>query len=67
MKSLATPAFLSMLLAVAGCTSAPPTPTVADARVACDVETMDRIDREARRDFKEVRWLRCPQPVRRPM
>jgi hypothetical protein len=66
MKALAAPALLSMLCAVSGCSSAALTRAEVDARLACDVVTMDRIDREARRDFKEVRWLRCPQAVRRP-
>lgn len=67
MKILATSVLMSVLLVLAGCAAAPQTRAEAGSRFACDGEKMDRIDREARRDNKEVRWLRCPQPVRRAM
>ena len=50
----------SLVTSIAGC--APTMSTHADANVelACDAAQMDRVDKEARRTFKEVHWLRCP-------
>ena len=31
-----------------------------DGRIVCDTDRMDRIDRAARREHKEVHWVSCP-------
>ena len=31
-----------------------------DGRIVCDTARMDRIDRAARRENKEVHWVSCP-------
>jgi hypothetical protein len=44
-----------------GCAPALQTRADASERAECDAARMDRVEREARRTFKEVHWLRCPQ------
>jgi hypothetical protein len=54
---------LVMALAVASVAAcAPATTTRADADdvLTCDTAQMDRVEKDARRTFKEVHWLRCP-------
>jgi hypothetical protein len=40
---------------------APVESTRPDTTAMCDAARMDQVEREARRTFKEVHWLRCPQ------
>ena len=48
------------MVSLAAC--APTTTMRADADdvLACDTAQMHRVEKDARRTFKEVHWLRCP-------
>jgi hypothetical protein len=48
-------------LATAACASVPVNSADADTRGACDANRMAQVERDARRTFKEVHWLHCPQ------
>ena len=45
---------------VAACAPATMMRADADDLLACDTAQMDRVEKDARRTFKEVHWLRCP-------
>jgi hypothetical protein len=55
---------LVMALAVASVAACAPATTTtradADDVLTCDTAQMDRVEKDARRTFKEVHWLRCP-------
>jgi hypothetical protein len=55
----------AVALAGAGCAPAPLTKADVDGRIVCNVDRMDQVERAARREFKEVRWVACPQAVLR--
>ena len=48
-------------LVTAACASVPANSADADTRSACDANRMAQVERDARRTFKEVHWLHCPQ------
>ena len=52
-------------VALAGCAPAPLTKADVDGRIVCNVDRMDQVERAARREFKEVRWVACPEAVLR--
>ena len=43
-----------------GCGSVHYTKADLDGRIVCDTDRMDRIERAARRENKEVHWVSCP-------
>ena len=49
----------SIALVTGAC--APVATTQSDVAAGCDTARMDRVERDARRTFKEVYWMRCPQ------
>jgi hypothetical protein len=60
---------LLSLFAVAGslsaCAPVPLTKADVDGLVVCNTDRMDQIEREARRENKDVRWVHCPQATLR--
>ena len=48
-------------LAMSACASPPLNNADAGSRTACDANRMAQVERDARRTFKEVHWLHCPQ------
>jgi hypothetical protein len=48
-------------LATAACASAPLNSADAGTPGACDANRMAQVEHDARRTFKEVHWLHCPQ------
>ena len=62
MKHLVSLSLSALLLT--GC--APPlTKADVDGLVVCNGDRMDRLEREARREHKEIHWVRCPQATLR--
>jgi hypothetical protein len=57
------------IVAVAGvlaaCAPAPVSQAGADERAGCDDARVAQVERAARRDHKDVYWLKCPQAPRR--
>jgi hypothetical protein len=45
---------------LSGCGSMRYTKAGLDGRIVCDADRMDRIERAARREHKQVRWPSCP-------
>jgi hypothetical protein len=59
-------AWLSLFaLLLAGCAPQPLTKAGVDGLVVCNTDRMDRIERAARHEHKEVHWLHCPQSTLR--
>ena len=54
-------AMAAAALAVVACASAPVDRADGDGVIACDANRMAQVERDARRTFKEVHWLHCPQ------
>lgn len=50
---------------VAACAPAPYTKADLDGRVVCNVDSMDQVERQARRSFTSVYWYNCPRAVLR--
>jgi hypothetical protein len=46
---------------LAACATQPLTAEDLDGRVVCDVNRMAEVDRTARRQFMDLRWVNCPQ------
>ena len=67
MRSLLLSLLTAVTIAASGCASAPLTRAEVDGRVVCNADRMDQVEREARRAFKEVHWIHCPQAVLRAM
>ena len=67
MKMSSLPAFVLAGTVAAGCAPAPLTKADVDGRIVCNVDQMDKVERAARRENKEVHWLQCPQAVLRTM
>jgi len=55
------PAGLLAVIALVTAACAPVATTRSEVTAACDTARMDRVERDARRTFKEVYWMRCPQ------
>jgi len=49
------------LLALAACAPAPMNRADTDSTSTCDANRMAQVEADARRTFKEVHWLHCPQ------
>jgi hypothetical protein len=58
------PACLAACL-LAACAPAPYTKADLDGRVVCNAESMDQVERQARRNFTSVYWYNCPRAVLR--
>jgi len=67
MKMSLLPALVVAGFVAAGCAPEPLTRADVDGRVVCNADRMDEVDRAARRENKEVHWLRCPQAILRAM
>ena len=67
MKMASRAALVVAGLAAAGCAPAPLTKADVDGRIACNADRMDEVERAARRENKEVHWLRCPPAILRAM
>jgi len=65
MKSVILVSIVVGLAALSGCAPAPLTKADVDGLVVCNADRMDRIEREARREHKEVHWVHCPQATLR--
>jgi hypothetical protein len=67
MRSLLLLSIAAVTIVASGCAPAPLTKADVDGRVVCNVDRMDQVERAARRAFKEVHWVHCPQAVLRAM
>jgi hypothetical protein len=65
MTRLLSLSIAAVAIAVAGCAPAPLTKAEVDGRIVCNVDRMDQVERAARREFKDVHWVHCPQAVLR--
>jgi hypothetical protein len=65
MKSLMLLSLAGATILGGGCAPAPLTKADVDGRVVCNVDRMDQVERAARREFKDVHWVHCPQAVLR--
>lgn len=65
MKSLFLLSMVAVTVVGSGCAPAPLTKADVDGRIVCNVDLMDQVERAARREFKEVHWVNCPQAVLR--
>ena len=60
MKTIMLLSILPIAAGLSACAPAPLTKADVDGRVVCNTDRMDRIEREARRENKDVRWVNCP-------
>jgi len=60
MKTLLALSIACAATALCGCASTEYTKADLDGRVVCNTDRMDQVDREARREMKEIHWLNCP-------
>ena len=51
---------LAACAALGGCASPQLAKEDVDGRIVCDVDRMDEVERNARRSFTDLRWVRCP-------
>jgi hypothetical protein len=65
MKSLLPLSLIGAALLLSACASMSMTKADLDGRVVCNVDRMDQVERAARREFKDVHWVHCPQAVLR--
>jgi hypothetical protein len=50
--------------ALCGCATAPLTRADVDGTGICNVDRMSDVERAAKREFKDIRWVHCPQALR---
>jgi hypothetical protein len=50
---------------LAACAPAPLTKADVDGQIVCNADRMADVERAARREHKDVRWLHCPQATLR--
>jgi hypothetical protein len=65
MKTLLALVVAGAFIVLSGCAPAPLTKADIDGRVVCNFDRMDQVERQARREFKDVIWVRCPQATLR--
>lgn len=65
MKSVLLLSLVGVTILACGCAPAPLTKADVDGRIVCNVDRMDQVERAARREFKEVHWVHCPEAVLR--
>ena len=65
MKLLVTVLGIAGLALLAGCAPAPLTRADVDGRIVCNSDQMDQVERQARREMKQIMWVNCPQAVLR--
>ncbi len=67
MKSLFLLSMVAIAVVGSGCAPAPLTKADVDGLIVCNVDWMDQVERQARRDGVEVHWVHCPEAVLRPV
>ena len=60
MKKVLLCSIAGCLVLMSGCAPAPLTKADVDGKVVCNADQMDRIERAARRENKEIHWVHCP-------
>ena len=63
MNSIVVLAGIAGAVLVAGCASQPPTDEFIDGLIVCNATAMEKVERQAKRSLKEVRWMHCPTEV----
>ncbi|MEO9136416.1 MAG: hypothetical protein ABI316_07410 [Casimicrobiaceae bacterium] len=56
---------IAVAASLSACAPAPLTKADVDGLVVCNSDWMDHIEREARRENKELHWVHCPQATLR--
>jgi hypothetical protein len=59
MKSLVIAGIAGLVL-LSGCAPVQYTKADVDGLIVCNPDVMDRVDRDARRNFAQVIWVNCP-------
>ena len=59
MKSLVTAGIAGVLL-LSGCAPVQYTKADVDGLIVCNSDVMDQVERNAKRSFSQVIWVRCP-------
>ena len=60
MRSLLASSIVLVAAGLCGCAPVQYTKADVDGRVVCNTDRMDQVERAARREMKEIRWLNCP-------
>ena len=60
MKSLVAAGFAGLVL-MTGCAPVTYTKANVDGRVVCNTDTMDDVERRAKKSFASVHWVNCPR------
>ncbi|MEO6748144.1 MAG: hypothetical protein ABI294_00980 [Casimicrobiaceae bacterium] len=60
MQTLIVSACALLLLCIASCATAPLTRAQVDGRIVCNKDYMDQVERNARRQMTDLRWVNCP-------
>lgn len=53
------------LLLLSACAPVQFTKADLDGRIVCNVDVMDQVERQARRNFTQVIWVNCPRATLR--
>ena len=64
MKSL-VPAGIAGALLLSGCAPIQYTKADIDGLVVCNVDLMDQVEQQARRNFAQIVWVNCPRATLR--
>ena len=59
MKSLVTAGIAGLLL-LSGCAPVQYTKADVDGLIVCNADVMERVEKNARRNFAQVIWVHCP-------
>ena len=65
MKSVLLVSLAGVTILLSGCAPAPLTKAEVDGMVVCNVDYMDQVERQARREFKQIVWAHCPRATLR--
>jgi len=65
MKALLALGIVVAATGLAGCAPQPLTKADVDGMVVCNVDRMDRVERDARRNHAELHWINCPKATLR--
>jgi hypothetical protein len=65
MKILAALSIVAVAGGLDACAPAPLTKADVDGKIVCNADRMAQVERDARREHKDVHWVNCPQATLR--
>ena len=65
MKSAMLISLTGVTILLSGCAPAPLNKADVDGLIVCNVDYMDQVERQARREFRQIVWAHCPRATLR--